>query len=110
LIDNPDLPISNYNYLALRDRLKTDGITVSATTNTKRAKQLGCYQPHRKHKVHDREVITATIGALVQHDASTHRWSPFAEQKWTLITSLDEYSRKLLFADYFIQETSWAHI
>ena len=100
----------NYNYLALRDRLKTKGITVSATTITKRAKELGCYQPHRKHKVHDREVITTTIGALVQHDASTHRWSPFAEEKWTLITSLDDYSRKLLFADFFIQETSWAHI
>jgi transposase len=110
LIDNPDLPISNYNYLAMRDRLKTKGITVSATTITKRARDLGCYQPHRKHKVHDREVITTTIGALVQHDASTHRWSPFAEEKWTLITSLDDYSRKLLFADFFTQETSWAHI
>lgn len=110
LIENPDLPIDNYNYLALRDRLKTKGITVSATTITKRAKELGCYLPHHKHKLHDREVITTTIGALVQHDASTHRWSPFAEEKWTLITSLDDYSRKLLFADFFTQETSWAHI
>ena len=110
LIDDPDLPITNYNYLALRDRLKTKGFTVSATTITKRAKELGCYLPHHKHKVHDREVITTTIGALIQHDASTHRWSPFAEEKWTLITSLDDYSRKLLFADFFQQETSWAHI
>ncbi len=110
LIENPDMPIYSYNYLAMQDRLKTKGITVSATTITKRAKELGCYLPHRKHKVHDREVITATIGALVQHDASTHRWSPFAEEKWTLITSLDDYSRKLLFADFFTQETSWAHI
>jgi hypothetical protein len=75
LIDNPDLPISDYNFLAMRDRLKTKGFTVSATTITKRAKELGCYQPHRKHKVHDREVITTGIGALIQHDASTHRWS-----------------------------------
>jgi hypothetical protein len=110
LIDNPELPISNYNYLAMRDRLKTKGFTVSATTITKRAKDLGCYLPHRKHQVHDREVITTTIGALVQHDASTHPWSPFAEEKWTLITSLDDYSRMLLFADFFAQETSWAHI
>ena len=100
MIEDQTLPIYDYNYLALRDRLKTKGITVSATTITKRAKELGCYQPHHKHKVHDREVITATIGALVQHDASTHRWSPFAEEKWTLITSLDDYSRKLLFADF----------
>lgn len=110
LIDDPDLPITNYNYLAMRDRLETKGFTVSATTITKRAKELGCYLPHHKHKVHDREVITTTIGALIQHDASTHRWSPFAEEKWTLITSLDDYSRMLLFADFFTQETSWAHI
>ena len=110
LIEDPDLPINTYNYLALRDRLKTKGFTVSATTITKRAKELDCYLPHHKHKVHDREVITTTIGALIQHDASTHRWSPFAQEKWTLITSLDDYSRKLLFADFFQQETSWAHI
>jgi hypothetical protein len=110
LVEDPELPITNYNYLAMRDRLKTKGFTVSATTITKRAKELDCYLPHHKHKVHDREVITTTIGALIQHDASTHRWSPFAEEKWTLITSLDDYSRKLLFADFFQQETSWAHI
>src|SRR4030042_7025172 len=46
LIDDPDLPIYNYNYLPMRDRLKTKGITVSATTITKRAKELGCYLPH----------------------------------------------------------------
>jgi hypothetical protein len=110
LVENPQLPISSYNYLAMRDRLNKKGITVSATTITKRAKELNCYRPHRKQKVHDREVITAAIGALVQHDASTHLWSPFATQKWTLITSLDDYSRKLLYADFVEQETSWAHI
>jgi hypothetical protein len=55
-------------------------------------------------------VITTAIGALVQHDASTHLWSPFAAEKWTLITSLDDYSRKLLYADFVEQETSWTHI
>jgi Integrase core domain. len=110
LVEDPRLPISSYNYLAMRDRLKAKDITVSATTITKRAKELDCYLPHRKQKVHDRQVITAAIGALVQHDASTHLWSPFARDKWTLITSLDDYSRKLLYADFVEQETSWAHI
>jgi hypothetical protein len=55
-------------------------------------------------------VLTASIGALVQHDASRHLWSPFAQEKWALITSLDDYSRKILFADFFPAETSWAHI
>ena len=110
LVEDPQLPISSYNYLAMRDRLKKKGITVSATTITKRAKELGCYQPRRKHKVHDRQVITTAIGALIQHDASTHLWSPFAKEKWTLVTSLDDYSRKLLYANFVTQETSWAHI
>ena len=110
LVEDPRLPISSYNYLAMRDHLKAKDITVSATTITKRAKKLDCYLPHRKQKVHDRQVITAAIGALVQHDASTHLWSPFANELWILITSLDDYSRKLLYADFVTQETSWAHI
>ena len=110
LVDDPQLPISDYNYAALRDRLKKKGVTVSATTITERAKHLDCYKPHPKGTVHDRQVVTAAIGALVQHDASIHLWSPFASEKWTLITSIDDYSRKLLFADFFLQETAWAHI
>jgi transposase len=110
LVDNPELPISSYNYSALRDRLKHNGIEVSLPTIIKRAKEQECYQPRRKGKTHDREVVTTAIGAMIQHDASTHLWSPFAKEKWTLITSIDDYSRKLLYADFFAHETSWAHI
>jgi hypothetical protein len=35
---------------------------------------------------------------------------PLAGQKWALITSIDDFSRKLLFADFFPKETTWAHI
>jgi hypothetical protein len=110
LVENPELPITSYNYSAIQDRLEKNGFTVSATTITKRAKELDCYLPRPKKKAHDRQVVTTAIGALVQHDASTHLWSPFAKEKWTLITSLDDYSRKLLYADFVEQETSWAHI
>jgi transposase len=110
LVEDPRLPISGYNYSALRDRLEKRGIRVSATTITARAKALGCYRPRPKKKVHDREVLTSSIGALVQHDASLHLWSPYALEKWTLITSIDDYSRKLLFADFFLHETTWNHI
>ena len=48
LVDDPRLPISDYNYSALRDRLKKTGVTVSATTITDRAKKLDCYKPHRE--------------------------------------------------------------
>ena len=110
VVENKDLPISGYNYSALRDRLKKQGYKVSITTIIERAKQLGCYKPSKKRKSHDREVLTASIGALVQHDASLHLWSPFAQEKWTLITSIDDFSRKLLFADFFPRETTWTHI
>ena len=110
IVEDPRLPISGYNYTALRDRLAKRGIHVSITTIINRAKRLGCYNPRQKRRVHDREVLTACIGALVQHDASTHLWSPFAEKKWALITSIDDFSRLLLFADFFAKETTWAHI
>jgi transposase len=111
LVENKALPISGYNYAALNDRLKKAGIKVSTTTLIQRAIQQDCYLPKkRKTERHDREVLTSTIGDLIQHDASLHKWSPYAEEKWTLITSLDDYSRMLLYADFVETETSWAHI
>ncbi len=110
LIEDPGLPISGYNYSAIRDRLAKQKVTVSVPTIIARAKEYGCYQARPRKKAHDREVVTAAIGALVQHDASHHRWSPYAAEKWVLITSLDDFSRKLLYADLFEEESTWAHI
>jgi hypothetical protein len=110
IVGDPNLPISGYNYTAMCDRLKKQGIKVSVTTIIDRAKKLNCHKPRKKRKVHDREVLTSSIGALVQHDSSHHQWSPFADEKWYLITSIDDYSRKLLFADFVPKETTWAHI
>ena len=110
IVEDPDLPVSGYNYTAMRDRLRKEGIEVSVTTIIDRAKKLDCHKPRRKKKIHDREVLTASIGALVQHDASLHLWAPEAKEKWTLITSIDDYSRKILFADFVPAETTWTHI
>ena len=111
LVANKELPISNYNYAALNDRLKKAGVKVSTTTIIKRAIQQGCYlQKRKKKELHDREVITSAIGDLIQHDASLHKWSPLATEKWTLITSLDDHSRMLLYADFVESETSWSNI
>jgi predicted DNA-binding transcriptional regulator AlpA len=110
LIEDPSLPISGYNYSAIKDRLAKHDIKVALSTIIGRAKQLGCYQPHPRKKAHDREVVTTAIGALIQHDASHHRWSPYAGERWVLITSIDDFSRKLLYADFFEQESTWAHI
>lgn len=110
LIEDPDLPVKTYNYSAIKDHLIKEGIVVSLPSIIRRAKAISCYQPHPKQKAHDRQVITAAIGTLIQHDASIHLWSPYAKEKWVLITSLDDFSRKILFADFFEEETSWAHI
>lgn len=110
LIENPEIPISTYNYSALHDRLLKQAIIVSVNTIIDRAKKLDCHKPRKKRKVHDREVLTSSIGALIQHDGSTHLWSPYTKEKWTLITSIDDYSRLMLFADFFPAETTWAHI
>jgi hypothetical protein len=110
LVEDSRLPISGYNYSAVRDRLRKTGVIVSLTAIISRAKLMDCYQPRPKHKAHDREVLTDAIGALIQHDASLHLWSPLASEKWHLITSIDDYSRKLLFADFVRHETTWAHI
>jgi hypothetical protein len=110
LIEDPSLPISGYNYSAVRDRLAKHHIKVALSTIIGRAKSLGCYQPHPRKKAHDREVLTTAIGALIQHDASHHKWSPYASERWALITSLDDFSRKILYAELVEQETTWAHI
>jgi len=101
MVEDRRLPISGYNYSAVRDRLAKKGIRVSVNTIISRAKDLGCYKPRKKRKAHDRQVVTASIGALLQHDASTHLWCPFAQEKWALVTTIDDFSRKLLFADFF---------
>jgi len=110
LVEDPSLPISGYNYSAIRDRLRTMGVKVSLTTIISRAKALGCYKGHPRRRGHDRAVITSATGELIQHDASTHKWSPFAESKWVLIASIDDYSRMLLYAEFFPSEGTWAHI
>lgn len=54
--------------------------------------------------------MTNYAGELVQHDTSYHLWAPLASIKWYLITTLDDYSRYLLYADLWESESSWAHI
>lgn len=111
LIDNREMPIKNYNYSAIRDEIKDQyGLTVSVPTIITRAKKQGFYIIERKKPAHTREVITNFAGELVQHDSSHHLWSPFMDMKLYLITSLDDYSRVLLFADVFERENTWNHI
>jgi len=111
LIENKDMPIKFYNYSYTKDQLYDKyRQKVSLPTIIDRAKKNGFYFPRPERKTHDREVLTNYVGELIQHDSSYHKWSPYADEKWHLITSLDDYSRKLLYADFVVKETSWHHI
>jgi hypothetical protein len=111
MIEDKTLPIKWYNYSAVRDALKEKyNVQVSVPTIISRAKEQGFYIPKPEKKKHNHEVITNYAGELIQHDASHHRWSPYADVPWTGITSIDDYSRVLLFGDLFENESSWAHI
>lgn len=111
LIDNKDVPVRRYNYSYVRDQLleKYDQ-RVSVDTIIRRAKEWDCYLGKPPKKVHDREVLTNYTGELVQHDSSHHNFAPLLGAKLYLITSLDDYSRALLYADFWERETTWNHI
>lgn len=111
LIENKDMPIRFYNYSYIKDQLYDRyGQKVSLPTIIDRAKKNDFYFPRPERKTHDREVLTNYVGELIQHDSSYHKWSPYAGEKWHLITSLHDYSRKLLYADFVVKETTWDHI
>jgi hypothetical protein len=111
IIQNKEIPLTSYNYSYVKDRLKnTYRQTVSLPTIITRAKKNGFYLPRAKKKAHDREVLTHYPGELIQHDSSYHLWAPAAQEKWYLITSLDDYSRFILYAVLRKKETSWTHI
>ncbi|MDP2938790.1 MAG: hypothetical protein Q8O13_01740 [Candidatus Omnitrophota bacterium] len=111
-IDNKDMPIWSYNYSFIKNDLKNRyRQEVSLPTIIKRAKQHGFYIARSKNlKIHDREVITNHVGELLQHDSSFHLWSPYAKQKWWLITSLDDFSRMILYAMLILRDLAWPHI
>ena len=112
IIKNKNTVMNFYNYSYIKDRLETEyNQKVSLPTIINRAKKNDFYIVKKnKKKLHDREVLTDYVGELIQHDASYHRWTPFVNKKWSLISSLDDFSRCLLFAKFVENESSWQHI
>ncbi len=110
LIKAKEVPIKYYNYSYIKDLLEQKhGQKVSLPTIIDRAKRNNFYFLRPKRKAHDREVITNYPGELIQHDSSHHQFAPYA-RKWYLITSLDDYSRLILYAVLVERETTWEHI
>lgn len=111
-IDNKNMPIWSYNYSFIKNDLENrHGQKVALQTIINRAKEHGFYiDRSKKTKAHDREVITNQVGELLQHDSSLHLWSPYAKEKWWLITSLDDFSRRILYAMLVPRDLAWPHI
>ena len=55
-------------------------------------------------------MLTNYIGELIQHDTSFHLWAPLSNEKWYLITSLDDHSRRILYGELWERESAFAHI
>ena len=111
LIQNKDIPIKWYNYSYIKDLLEQKyGQKVSLPTIIDRAKRNNFYFSKPERKAHDREILTNYPGELIQHDSSHHQFAPYADSKWYLITSLDDYSRLILYAVLVERETAWEHI
>lgn len=112
LIENRDVPLRRYNYSYVKTRLEKEyNQKVSLPTIISRAKKYDFYLKKKlKKSPHDREVITNYAGELIQHDSSHHLFSPLARMKWYLITSIDDFSRFLLYAMFLLKETTLAHI
>lgn len=107
IIQDKENPLKSYNYSYIRDLLQTrDRQKVSLPTIIDRAKKHGFYLKKPKRSIHDREVLTHYLGELIQHDSSFHLWAPAAQEKWYLITSLDDHSRFILYATLVKKETS----
>ena len=111
-IDDKDIPIRSYNYSFIKKDLEHRySQIVSVPTIINHAKKHGFYiNKSKAHKAHDRQVITNNIGELTQHDSSFHRFSPLIQEKWCLITSIDDYSRFMFYAMLVKRESAWAHI
>jgi hypothetical protein len=112
MIERKDVPLGSYNYSYIKDILANQyKQQVSLPTIINRAKKNGFYlKKKNKRRPHDREVVTNYPGELIQHDSSHHLWAPDAMEKWYLITSIDDYSRFLLYAALVKRETTWTHI
>lgn len=111
IINDPDIPINRFNYSYIKQQIfKEHKLKVSTPTIINRAKKIDCYIAPRKQAKHDREVLTNYPGELIQHDSSHHLFAPSSHEKWYLITSIDDHTRYMLYAQLLKRETSWTHI
>lgn len=110
LIHDPNVRIGRYNFEALSEELKREkGVVASAETIRKKAIAWKMHHPKERSAKIYREVETTKIGRLFQHDTCIHQWSPFCKSFYLILT-VDDHSRRIVYAKFFPQETSMNHI
>lgn len=110
LICDPSVRISRYNFEALSEELKREkGVAASAETIRKKAISWKMHRPKEHFVKIYRELETTKIGRLFQHDTCLHQWSPFCKAFYLILT-VDDHSRRIVYAKFFEQETSMNHI
>jgi hypothetical protein len=110
LIENAGGKIRRINFQALSLELsRTEGFTVSPETIRQKAILWNLHEADPRGAKIYREVETTKIGRLFQHDTCLHQWSPCLPSFYLILT-VDDHSRRIVFAKFFWQETSMNHI
>lgn len=110
LIRNPDVRIGKYNFAALSEELQREnGIEASAETIRKKAIAWKLHHPKERFAKIYRELETTKIGRLFQHDTCIHQWSPYCKSFYLILT-VDDHSRRIVYAKFFAEETSMNHL
>src|ERR1035441_1574409 len=106
------LPLQKpHNFQLVADELETrlgfkrHRQSVAAFARTHFPSLIAQPQPHPKAR---RRWERSRINELWQHDSSIHQWWP-ADEKQTLLLTVDDHSRKLLGAVFVPTDTTWNH-
>jgi len=102
LIKAKEVPIKYYNYSYIKDLLEQKySQKISLPTIIDRVKRNNFYFLKPERKVYDKEILNNCPRKLIQHDSSFPQFSPYADSKWYLITSLDYFCRPSPYPDLF---------
>jgi transposase InsO family protein len=110
LIQSGNCKVKKFNFAAIALELKRKySLTVSPETVRRKAIEWAFHKPKKRGVKIYREVETTKIGRLFQHDTCLHQWSPFMEPFYLILT-VDDHSRRIVYARFFEKETSMNHI
>ena len=110
LVLDPSVRVGKINFAALSEELgRKENLEISSETIRRKAILWKFHHPRIRGAKIYREVETSKIGRLFQHDTCIHQWSPFMKHFYLILT-VDDHSRRIVFAKFFEEETSMNHI